>query len=329
MKILVIGGTEFVGRAFVEHAIASGHDLTLFHRGRTNPDLFPQAEHVLGDRDGGLDVLRGRTWDAALDTCAYVPRLARDAAQVLADAVERYVFVSTCSVYPDEKTPGLDETAALWDPSPFADSEDVTDESYGPLKVLCERAVTDVWGEAGCLIVRPGYIVGPHDSTDRFTSHLVRAARGDRFLAPGPPELPVQGIDARDLGDWMLRCIEGGTTGVFNAVGPTPSMAEVLDDAVVASGRDGEPVWVDADFLLERDAMDELPMWHPRPEEAGMMLFDPARALAAGLSLRPMASTIRDTLAWRLPLVTSEPMRSGLTIERERSLLDAWASRTV
>ncbi|MEX2274967.1 MAG: NAD-dependent epimerase/dehydratase family protein [Actinomycetota bacterium] len=328
MKLLVIGGTEFVGRAFVEAALAAGHEMTLFHRGRTNPGLFPEAEHVLGDRDGGLDVLEGRTWDAALDTCAYVPRLAGDAAQLLADAVDRYTFVSTCSVYPDEATPGVDEFAPLWDPAPFADTEDVTDESYGPLKVLCERAVLDACGERSTLIVRPGYIVGPHDSTDRFTSYLVRAARGGRFLAPGPPELLVQVIDVRDLGDWMLRCVEGGTIGVFNAVGPAPSMAEVLDLSVSTSGRAAEPVWVDADFLLEQGADKELPMWHPRPAESGVMRFDPAKALAAGLELRPIATTIQDTLAWRMPLLESSPVQAGLTPERERALLDAWASRT-
>ncbi|MEX0990256.1 MAG: NAD-dependent epimerase/dehydratase family protein [Actinomycetota bacterium] len=327
MRILVIGGTEFVGRTFVEAGLAQGHELTLFHRGRTGRDLFPDAERLLGDRDGGLDALRGRRWDMVLDTCGYVPRLVRDAAEMLADATERYLFVSTTSVYADESHPGIDEGAALADPEPFADSEEVSEESYGPLKVLCERAAMDAFGAERTLIVRPGYIVGPYDPTDRFTAHLVRVWRGGTFLAPGPPDLAMQGIDVRDLASWMLACAPQQTTGVFNAVGPATSIADILDCARRESRSDAEPVWVDAAFLLEAGVADEIPMWHPRPDEAGAMRFDPARAIGAGLNLRPIAETIRDTLAWRTPLLHERPLVAGLTPQREKELLYAWASR--
>src|SRR5262245_46986718 len=194
MKLLVIGGTHFVGRAFVEEAVERGHAVTVFHRGSSEPDDFPDVEHVHGDRHDDLELLRGRTWDAALDTCAYRPRSVHIAADVLDRAVEHYTFVSTLSVHPDDDLPvGSREDAVTHGP-PFPDTEELTLETYGPLKAACEQAADDRFASR-CLIVRPGYIVGPHDPSDRFTYYVRRAAAGGEMLAPGPPDAPLQVLD--------------------------------------------------------------------------------------------------------------------------------------
>ena len=218
MRLLVLGGTQFVGRHMVDAALARGDEVTIFHRGKTNPRLFSEAEHVLGDREHDLDRLRGRTWDAVIDTCAYVPRVARISAEILEGSLERYAFISSVSVYPDETTPGQDESSPV---SEMDDPtiEEVTDTTYGPLKVLCEREVERVYGDRS-VVVRPTYVVGPFDHSDRFTYWLHRAARGGSMLAPEPRDLPIQIIDARDLADWTLRLIDAGATGPHNALGP-------------------------------------------------------------------------------------------------------------
>src|SRR5262245_34894569 len=234
MRLLVIGGTRFVGRGVVRFALDAGHEVTLFNRGQTDPDAYPEAEHLVGDRDGGLDVLRGRSWDAVIDTCGYVPRVVRASAELLAGAVGHYTFVSSLSVYADDRTPGQDESATLLrleDPT----VEEVTGESYGGLKVLCEEAVDDVFpGRA--LIARAGLIVGPEDYSDRMPYWVRRVADGGEVLAPGPPDYAVQVIDARDLGAWMVSCAESGTAGTFNATGPVvPHTLEVLFEACRAA----------------------------------------------------------------------------------------------
>ena len=202
MRLLVIGGTHFVGRAVVEDAVARGHAVTVFHRGGTEPDGFPDAEHVHGDRDGGLDPLRGRSWDVVLDTCGYMPRVVRASAELLADGVEHYGFISTLSVYPDDTPGGMNEETPIYGP-PFPDTEEITEASYGPLKAACEAEVQAAF-PGRCLIVRPGYIVGPHDPSDRFTSWVRRAAAGGPMLAPRPSSEALQVVDARDLGAFTL-----------------------------------------------------------------------------------------------------------------------------
>ena len=218
MQLLVIGGTHFVGRAFVEDAVERGHEVTVFHRGPAEPEGFPQVEHVHGDRDGGLDGLTGRAWDAAIDTCGYVPRVVRDSARLLSDAVRRYTFISTLSVYPDDAPAGCNEGTPTHQP-PFPDTEEITDESYGPLKVGCEREALDAFS-GRCLVVRPGYIVGPHDPSDRFTYWVRRGAAGGRMLAPGPQDHALQVVDVRDLGAFTLDHVEAGTADIFGVVGP-------------------------------------------------------------------------------------------------------------
>jgi len=335
VKLLVLGGTRFLGRHVAEQALAAGHRVTLLHRGRSGPGLFPQAEHRVADRDGDLSVLGGSEhWDAVIDTSAYVPRQVRAVAERLAGRVGHYQLVSTISVYADPCRAGTDEDAAplqtLADPA----TEAVTGETYGGLKVLCEAAARQ--GFAGrCLVSRPGLLVGPHDPTERFTWWMRRLARGGEVLAPGDPAAPVQFIDARDAAAWMLRQAEHGTCGNFNLTGPAAplTMGGLLDEArrVLAPGARFE--WVGEDFLLAQGVAPwtDLPLWLPR-DEAGMHRVDIHRALAAGLQCRPLAATLTDTAAWAppLPAGTGEgPPRPpvGLAPEREAALLADWHGR--
>lgn len=329
MRLLVLGGTKFLGRHFVEAALRRRHEVTLFNRGRTAPGLFPGVETVTGDRDGGLAALAGRTWDAVLDPSGYVPRVVGAAVSALAGRVGFYAFVSTISTYATPIAPGADESAplaALADPA----TEEVTGETYGGLKAACERAVARGFGERA-LVVRPGLIVGPHDPTDRFTYWPRRLSRGGDVLAPAVPGQPVQVIDVRDLAAWMLAMIERGTGGTFNATGPAEplTLGELLERAALALGVPSRIVWVDVAFLLERgvEPWTELPLWVPAGE-GGIDEVSIARALATGLALRPLAETVRDTLAW--DLARPDPARDGssaLKPEREAELLAAWRSR--
>lgn len=328
MRLLVLGGTRFLGRHIVEAARQAGHEVTLFNRGRTAPDLFPDVETRIGDRDGGLAALEAGAWDACVDTCGYVPRLVGDSARLLAGRVTRYVFISSISVYADFSPPGPDEdspVAALDDPT----LEEVTGETYGGLKALCERAVEAALPDRG-LVVRPGLIVGPHDPTDRFTYWPVRVAAGGAVLAPGGPGAPTQVIDARDLAAWIVRACEDGLTGVFNATGPAAplTLGELLDACRAVTGSDAEFTWVDEAFLRESEVtpFTELPCWVPAATQ-GMLRADVRAVFAAGLECRPLADTIRDTLAWRRPSLEAAPLKAGLAPEREAVLLRAWRAR--
>ena len=339
MKLLILGGTLFVGRHLVEAALARGHEVTLFNRGQRNPELFPEVEKLRGDRDGNLDALRGRSWDAVVDTSGYVPRLVRDSAELLADAVRLYVFVSTVSVYADFSRPS-DEDSPL---ATTADetAEEVNGETYGPLKALCERAAEEAM-PGRVLVVRPGLIVGPHDPTVRFSYWTARVARGGEVLAPGNPETPIQFIDARDLAGWALRMIEGGRAGVYNAAGPdyVLTMGRFLEECRAASGSDARLTWVGEQFLLERGVAPwgELPLWIPESSESHRYFIrtNIDRALDAGLTFRPLAETIRDTLAWQreregkpMPDKPGVPQPDvSLKPERERELLAEWHRRS-
>ncbi len=312
-----------------EAALARGHALTLFNRGR-NADLFPQAENLRGDRDGdGLDVLKGRTWDAVIDTCGYVPRIVRQSAELLAGSVSRYVFISTISVYSDFKTPGLDESGPLGtldDPT----VEEVSGATYGPLKVLCEQAVEAALpGRA--LQIRPGFIVGPYDPTDRFTYWPHRINLGGDVLAPGTPSQPVQIIDARDLADWTLAMMEQEAMGFYNATGPdhTLTLGQILETCRTVSGSDARFEWVPDAFLKENDgdSTSLLPFYIPASSDMpGLMTASIAKAVAAGLTFRPLADTVQDTLAWDKTR-PADPLKVGLSPERERELLEKYAAQ--
>lgn len=338
MRTLIIGGTVFLGRHLVEAAQARGHVVTLFNRGLHNPELFPDTLKLHGDRDGELDALRGRKWDVVIDTCGFVPRIVRASAELLAPAVERYVFISSLSAIADSSTLGNDENApvgTLADPS----VEDRTGENYGPLKALCEQTVEEVMpGRA--LNIRPGLIVGPHDPTGRFTYWPVRVARGGEVLAPGRPERQVQIIDARDLAEWILRLAEAGESGVFNATGPdyVLTMGKLLEECRAVSGSDARFTWVSEKFLAgaKVDEWMEMPLWiseEASPDSRGFMSVNCEKAIAHGLTFRPLSETVRDTLLWAKGLSEApEPDTSylsprpeaGMEPEREAQVLRDW-----
>lgn len=329
MKILVLGGTRFLGPHTVRHALSRGHEVTLFNRGKTNPELFPELEKLKGDRDGKLDALKGRRWDAVIDTSGFVPRIVKDSATLLADACDLYVFVSTISVFKDFTQTGMKEDAPLGtldDPT----VEEITGETYGPLKALCEQAAEAAM-PGRVANVRPGLIVGPDDNTDRFTYWPVRLDRGGEVLAPLPKEAPVQVIDARDLGAFMVTLIEDGHPGVFNATGPDHlvTMQELLHACKLVAGKAASFTWVDPDWLAKQEvgAWMELPLWLPGEEYAGLSTVDVSRAVAHGLKFRPLADTIDDTLEWARARPADYTWRAGLDPEKERKVLSAWHAR--
>jgi 2'-hydroxyisoflavone reductase len=320
VKLLVLGGTKFLGRHAVDAALAAGHEVTIFTRGQTNPELFPEVEHLQGDRDGDLAALEGRTWDGVVDTSGYVPRIVRQSAELLRDAVDRYVFVSSISVYADFSKP-IDEStpvAQLEDPA----TEEVM-EHYGALKAACETVVEEVFGDRGTN-VRAGLIVGPYDPTDRFTYWPRRIAAAGNVLGPGDPGAPVQFVDARDLAAWLVKLALEGPGGVFNATGPAEPLtfAELLERARVAIGSNARIRWIDEQTLLDAgvEAWSELPLWLPGDDYAGMARADTGRARTAGLTFRPLEETVVDTLAWDR---TVDGDRPTLSREKERAVLDA------
>lgn len=318
MDILVIGGTRFLGRHIVEAALAAGHRLTLFNRGQTNPELFPEAEKLRGDRTSDLSALQDRHWDAAIDICGYVPRVVRASAEALAGAVDHYTFISSISVYSDFKQIGMDESAPtgiLSDPT----TEEITDEAYGPLKALCEQTVEEILpGRA--LIIRPGYIVGPDDPTDRFTYWPHRVALGGEMLAPGDPESPVQFIDVRDLAEWVVRLVSERSTGCYNATGPDYrlELGRLLAECKQLTNSDAHFIWADEAFLEEHKV--DLPIWTPA-NEIGIGAVNCQHAIDAGLIYRPLSETIRATLAWDISRPADYTLRAGLSKEREAELL--------
>jgi len=345
MKILILGGTRFLGRHLAEQALAQGHSVTLLHRGRSGPGLFAQAEHRIADRDGDLSALDTGEWDSVIDTSAYVPRQVRAVAARLAGRVGQYQLVSTISVYADMDSGGVDaggvdESAPLQtlaDPT----AEAVTGETYGGLKVLCEQAAME--GFAGrCLISRPGLLVGPHDPTGRFSWWVQRVQRGGTVLAPGDPATPVLFIDARDAAAWQLLQAEHQTAGTFNLTGPARplTIGGLLQAARDTLNPAAQLRWVDEKFLLDAGVApwSDLPVWLPQAQ-AGLHQTNIARALATGLQCRPLAATLDDTAQWLnaaatatapAPAAAASPARPavGLAPEREAALLQAWQAQS-
>ena len=313
MRVLVLGGTKFLGRAFVEAALERDHELTLFNRGETNAALFPDVEQLRGDRTGDLAPLAGRRWDAVVDPSGYVPAVVGASATLLRDS-GLYVFVSSVSVYADFSSGPHEESPCATLGEASADGLAADYSNYGALKALCEREVAQVFREHS-LIVRPGLIVGPHDPTGRFTYWARRLERGGEILAPGSPEQPAQFIDVRDLAEWLVRCVERRVTGVFNATNEGVTWGELLAGADVT--------WVSFEHLVEHGVGEwmELPLWIADPAWAGMHRTQVGRAVNAGLRFRPLAETLAG--AADAPAVEGV----GLAPEREAELLAAWRNR--
>jgi 2'-hydroxyisoflavone reductase len=331
LRILILGGTGFIGPHEVSYAVERGHTVTLFNRGRTAPDLFPNLEQLRGDRaTGELRALEGdREWDVVIDNSATDPRWVRDSSQLLKDRAGQYIFISTQSVYASRAEIGIDETAPVGRP----DLPKEEWQGYGPSKALSEEVAREAF-EGRATVVRPSLIAGPGDTTDRWTYWAVRTYRGGTIAAPGTPEDPVQFIDARDLSEWVIRLGEEGTFGVFNAVGPAAplSMAEMLYGIRAVTTTPASFLWVETPLLRELGirAWSDMPAWQP-PEgrTAGFARMSNARARAAGLTFRPLAVTARETLTWFLgqPSERQASLRAGLSPEAEAFVLAAWRAR--
>jgi 2'-hydroxyisoflavone reductase len=326
MRILIIGGTRFLGRHLVDAALARNHEVTLFNRGKSDPNLFPELETILGDRETDVNKLQqaGRHWDTVIDVAGYLPRIVRLSAEILKSNVGRYIYISSISVYSNFRKVGINES----DPVGKIDNEateEITEETYGPLKALCERAVQDIYGER-TLIIRPGLIVGPHDPTDRFTYWPVRVARGGEVLAPQGPEAPIQIIDVRDLSDFVVKLIEENASGIYNATGPDYELTigKLLDVSRQLTGSNANIHWASVEFLNQHkvQAWSDMPTWIPDDEEGvGFSRVDVSNAIAWGLKFRPLEQTVRDTLAWAQRRPANHEWRAGLTAEREADVL--------
>jgi 2'-hydroxyisoflavone reductase len=336
LRILILGGTGFTGPLQVRYALSRGHKITVFNRGRTHPDELPkEAEQLIGDRNGKLDALKGRKWDVVIDNPTTLPVWVRDAAEILKGNVDRYVFTSTISVYADTSRQGMDETAPLAKYTGL-DAMKETNATmrannfalYGPLKALSE-AEAEKWFPAKTLIIRPGYIVGPGDESDRFTYWPVRVERGGEVLAPGAPADPIQIIDARDLAEWTIRMVEQGTVGAFNAVGPKTKlgMGRMLDVIKQTTKSDARFTWIDDKFLTDQKLIDDIPIWtSTHGAEIGYSTMNVNKAVRHGLTFRPLADTTRATLEWfrKQPTSRQAKMRAGIKPEREAEVLAAW-----
>lgn len=329
MKVLIIGGTQFVGRHLAEAALAAGHQVTLFNRGRTGPGLYPQAESLQGDRDGNLEALKGRTWDVVFDPSGYLPRIVQQSVQLLKDAVERYVFISSISVYVDAD--GADENAKLNemdDPT----SEDIP-QYYGALKVACENVVADTFGDRA-LNARPGFIIGPYDPVPRLPGLLWRFDRDGERVA-GRPEQAVQVIHARDMAEWLLKAVDSGLSGAYNLTSRAVSMRDLLDAVVAESGRSTTVRYVGDELLKVRDIppVDGVGYWVP-VEAEGIMRANVDKAYTAGYSARPLRQSIQETLAWlRGGGFEQENLKERmngrvLSMEREAEILEAWQQQS-
>jgi 2'-hydroxyisoflavone reductase len=326
VRVLVIGGTIFVGRHVVETLLARGHEVTIFHRGQRGRDVFPDVERVLGDRATDLDRLpAGATWDAVVDTCGFVPSVVAKSARFLRNRARQYVFISSVSVF-DVSQPTIDETSPMPELPEGVSPDEFVMDHYGPLKMLCQREVVAAFGPERALIVRPGLIVGPYDKSDRFTYWPLRFARGGDVLVPDDLDARVQWIDARDLAEFIADAIERGIGGEVNAVGPAEpaTLRDLLDACAEASGTHANLVPVPWPALKAQgiEGWTDLTVWAPLGEgHDGIAFVDPARAIALGLRHRPLAETVADTLRWAQHERGDDPLKAGLTPEREAELL--------
>jgi len=339
LRILVLGGTAFLGPATVEVARARGHEITLFNRGKTNQHLYPDLPKLKGDRFDDLAALESGEWDVCIDNSGYIPRTVKASTELLKGRVKRYIFISSISVFADFSVKGLDEKSPVGtlteeEIAAAQGMRDITGTNYGPLKALCEQANTEVFGRNACNI-RPGLIVGPMDRSDRFTYWPVRVSKGGEVLAPGTPDTVTQIIDVRDLAEFIVLAAEKKYGGTYNATSPAEelTMGELLVTCRKVSGSDASFTWADAAFLEEQEvaAWSDMPVWVPlEGEEAGHPFIEVKKAVKAGLTFRPISETVRGTLDWWANVAQErkdKPMRSGLTPEREAEVLAAWHAK--
>jgi 2'-hydroxyisoflavone reductase len=333
LRILILGGTSFLGPHLVHVMLGRGHRVSIFTRGRTQPpiyaELFDQVEHLTGDRAGDLAALAAGRWDAVIDNSGQRVEWARDSARLLKDRARYYLYVSSTGVYYPYRTADIPEDG----PVLLADDPPRDPPSYGVMKALSERAVRAEFGDRA-IVVRPQYIVGPADASDRFTYWPVRVDRGGTVLVPGKHDDPIEYIDVRDLTEWMVRLVEAGTTGVFNAVGPEAplTMAEFVYGLRAVTAKPVHWVWADDyDFLRAQRLLYAIPWLLPEGDTLGAARIANQQALAAGITFRPLAVTVRDTLDWWYsPLVSDDRRQHArfvLTPEREVEILAAWAGR--
>jgi 2'-hydroxyisoflavone reductase len=341
LSILVIGGTGFTGPEQVNYALERGHRVAVINRNRTRPDFFKgraQVEQLVGDLNADMSALQGRTFDAVLDIPTTAPFWVRNVAQYMKGHTKHYTFISTMSVYADNRKPGADETEPTApipsDVDPFTADPAMRGRYYGQLKAYSEKFVRETYPDS--LIIRPGLIVGPLDPTDRFTYWPVRIDKGGEVMAPGNPTDPVQFIDARDLAEWTIKMIEARETGTYNAAAPDRPIAEMLYGIKAVTTASAQFTWVPADFLAEQKVRGwrDMPVWvPPTPDMAGFATRSVAKAVAKGLSFRPLAVTAKDTLDWartrteEQQKALDEGRVAGLSAAREAEVLAAWRAR--
>ncbi|MCP8967582.1 SDR family oxidoreductase [Ectobacillus ponti] len=341
MKVLILGGTRFLGKHLAKEALERGYEVTLFNRGN-HPAPFAGVEQLLGDRDGSLEALRGRQWDAVIDTCGFVPRVITKIAEVLGGNIGHYTYISSISVYKDWIPYDIDESYELVTMTDEEAEEATKDnagpiyEHYGALKALCEHeAEKRMPGKV--LTVRAGQIVGPEDYTDRLSYWLQRVHKGGRVLCPGNPDRPVQIVDVRDLAAWILNMAEQRRAGTYNVTSPAEActMGQLLQTCKEASASDAEFIWAQEAFLMQQEVAPwiDMPLWLPETEILpgetapwkGAFSMNVEQAVAAGLSFRPLTETIRDTLAWQLRRPAGQ-RKAGISLQREAELLARWQS---
>lgn len=326
MKILILGGTVFLGKHLVNSALNREHEVTLFNRGVHNPEWFTKIEKLKGDRDGKLESLEGKKFDAVIDTCGYVPRIVKISAEFLKNNVTHYTFISSISVYKDFSETGMNESSEV---GKLEDEnlEEITGDTYGPLKYLCEKAVEEIYKDRA-LIIRPGLIVGENDPFDRFTYWPHRVKQGGKVLAPGPKEKNVQFIDVKDLADWTIKMVEEKKSGTYNATGPDYKLSfeKLIEESKKITKSEAEIEWVDEKFLLDENvgAYVELPLWLPDEMDGGNKV-NVDKAISNGLKFRSLENTIKDTLEFDKTR-QNYTFRAGLTSDKEEELLKKWES---
>jgi len=333
LNILILGGTGFIGPHMVSEALRRGHQVSLFNRGRSNSELFPDLTSYVGDRDNGLDALKGHTWDAVVDNSGYVPRHVADSARLLRSATSHYLYVSTISVYAsfgvanDENSP----LATIGDES----IEEITGDTYGPLKALCEKRAAAEISAGDLTVLRPTYICGPGDHTDRFTYWPARSMRGGDMLWPGTPADNIQIIDVRDLANFVVDCLEQKIVGTYNTVTPAASytMGDLHDDCLAITASDMRAVWVNSEFIRDNKLAEgrSIPIWSSPQGDSGKVAFvNGEKAVAAGLRNRPVRETARDALTWwkSLPEERTSKPNAGLSAAAETDALELWKTRS-